>query len=115
MLFVILSTFVLTHMPTLAAFFQEAEGQVGWDPISLWRQMGWRSFMSFQFVVAGTFVGFLLNPVYWTLTTLWLVRLGVQRHAWLALDPDRTDLADRTSSGVRPRPSPSRRDRSRER
>ena len=25
-------------------------------PVRLWRQMGWRSFVSFQFVVAGTFV-----------------------------------------------------------
>jgi cellulose synthase/poly-beta-1,6-N-acetylglucosamine synthase-like glycosyltransferase len=41
-------------------------------PVKLWRQMGWRSWWSFQFVIAGTFVGFLLNPFYWVLTTLWL-------------------------------------------
>jgi cellulose synthase/poly-beta-1,6-N-acetylglucosamine synthase-like glycosyltransferase len=41
-------------------------------PLRLRRQIGWRSFVSFQFVVAGTFVGFLLNPFYWALTTLWL-------------------------------------------
>ncbi len=41
-------------------------------PVSLWRRIGSRSFVSFQFVVAGTFVGFLLNPIYWALTTLWL-------------------------------------------
>ncbi|HSO01649.1 MAG TPA: glycosyltransferase, partial [Gaiellaceae bacterium] len=41
-------------------------------PVRLRRQIGWRSFVSFQFVVAGTFVGFLLNPFYWALTTLWL-------------------------------------------
>jgi biopolymer transport protein ExbB/biopolymer transport protein TolQ len=35
-----ISTFVMTHAPLLAAFFQE-EATVGWDPISLWRQMGW--------------------------------------------------------------------------
>ena len=41
-------------------------------PVKLGRQMGWRSWWSFQFVIAGTFVGFLLNPFYWVLTTLWL-------------------------------------------
>src|ERR1035437_4203608 len=34
-----LATYSLSHVPTVAAWiFQEA--QVGWDPISLWRQMG---------------------------------------------------------------------------
>ena len=41
-------------------------------PVRLWRQIGWRNWVSFQFVVAGTFVGFLLNPFYWVLTSLWL-------------------------------------------
>lgn len=41
-------------------------------PIRLGRQMGWRSWWSFQLVVAGTFFGFLLNPIYWVLTTLWI-------------------------------------------
>jgi hypothetical protein len=31
-------------------------------PVRLGRQMGWRSWWSFQFVIAGTFFGFLLNP-----------------------------------------------------
>ena len=42
-------------------------------PVRLGRQMGWRSWWSFQFVIAGTFFGFLLNPVYWCLTTMWLL------------------------------------------
>jgi cellulose synthase/poly-beta-1,6-N-acetylglucosamine synthase-like glycosyltransferase len=41
-------------------------------PIKLQRQIGWRSWWSFQFVIAGTFVGFLINPLYWLLTTLWI-------------------------------------------
>ena len=42
-------------------------------PVRLGRQMGWRSWWSFQFVIAGTFFTFLLNPVYWCLTTMWLL------------------------------------------
>jgi len=49
-------------------------------PVKLWRQIGWRSWWSFQFVIAGTFFGFLLNPFYWCLTTLWLMtKAGVIR------------------------------------
>jgi len=40
-------------------------------PVKLLRQIGWRKWLSFQFVVGGTFLTFLLNPVYWALTTLW--------------------------------------------
>ncbi|HEX2017070.1 MAG TPA: glycosyltransferase [Solirubrobacteraceae bacterium] len=42
-------------------------------PVQMARAIGLRSFMSFQLVVGGTFVGFLLNPIYWALTSLWLV------------------------------------------
>jgi len=42
-------------------------------PLGLWRKLGWRSFFSFQFIVAGTFFAFLLNPFYWLLTTLWVL------------------------------------------
>ena len=42
-------------------------------PVRLWRQVGWKSWWSFQFVVGGTFFGFLLNPFYWLLTTVWLL------------------------------------------
>jgi cellulose synthase/poly-beta-1,6-N-acetylglucosamine synthase-like glycosyltransferase len=41
-------------------------------PIQLLRRLGWRRFWSFQFVVGGTFISFLLNPIYWLLTTLWV-------------------------------------------
>jgi cellulose synthase/poly-beta-1,6-N-acetylglucosamine synthase-like glycosyltransferase len=43
------------------------------NPFALWRSMGARAFISFQFTVAGTFFTFLLNPIYWLLTTLWLL------------------------------------------
>jgi hypothetical protein len=42
-------------------------------PVRLYRQVGWRSWWSFQFIIGGTFLSFLLNPVYWALTTLWVM------------------------------------------
>ena len=40
-------------------------------PVRLWRQVGGKSWWSFQFMVAGTFFSFLINPFYWALTTIW--------------------------------------------
>jgi cellulose synthase/poly-beta-1,6-N-acetylglucosamine synthase-like glycosyltransferase len=40
-------------------------------PISLWRALGTRAFLSFLLVVGGTVFGFMLNPILWVLTTLW--------------------------------------------
>ena len=40
-------------------------------PIKLWRAVGTKAFFSFNLVVGGTFIGFLLNPVFWLLTILW--------------------------------------------
>jgi cellulose synthase/poly-beta-1,6-N-acetylglucosamine synthase-like glycosyltransferase len=55
-------------------------------PIQLGRRLGWRRFWSFQFVVGGTFIGFLLNPLYWALTTLWfLTEAGVIREIFPGL------------------------------
>ena len=42
-------------------------------PVALYRQIGWRSWWSFQFIIGGTFVSFLLNPIYWGMTTLWVM------------------------------------------
>ncbi|HEY8705093.1 MAG TPA: glycosyltransferase family 2 protein [Gaiellaceae bacterium] len=42
-------------------------------PVRLWRQLGTRSFFSFQMIIGGTFFSFLLNPVYWLLTTSWVM------------------------------------------
>jgi cellulose synthase/poly-beta-1,6-N-acetylglucosamine synthase-like glycosyltransferase len=38
-------------------------------PLRMRNQIGWKSFISFQLVVGGTFI-FLLNPIFWALTTL---------------------------------------------
>lgn len=43
------------------------------NPVLLWRQLGPAGFLSFQLVIGGTFFGFLLNPVLWTLTGVWFV------------------------------------------
>jgi hypothetical protein len=40
-------------------------------PVRLWRAVGPRAFLSFQLVIGGTFFGFLINPVFWMLTTVW--------------------------------------------
>jgi len=40
-------------------------------PIQLWRDLGPNGFFSFQMVIGGTFIGFLMNPIYWALTSLW--------------------------------------------
>jgi len=63
MLFVILSTFVMTHMPPVAAFFQEAEAQIGWDPISLWHQMGWlaRGVVIILFIMSAWSIGVMID------------------------------------------------------
>ena len=63
MLFVILSTFVMTHMPTLAAFFQESTETIGWDPISLWKQMGWlaRGVVIILFIMSAWSIGVMID------------------------------------------------------
>jgi cellulose synthase/poly-beta-1,6-N-acetylglucosamine synthase-like glycosyltransferase len=41
-------------------------------PLRLVRELGFGAFLSFQFVVGGTII-FILNPIFWALTTLWLI------------------------------------------
>src|SRR3954453_21364171 len=62
MLFVTLSTFVMTHMPTLAVWFQE-EAQPQWDPISLWKQMGWlaRCVVIVLFIMSAWSIGVMID------------------------------------------------------
>jgi cellulose synthase/poly-beta-1,6-N-acetylglucosamine synthase-like glycosyltransferase len=40
-------------------------------PISLWRELGTKGFFSFNMVIGGTFLSFLLNPLLYLLTSLW--------------------------------------------
>lgn len=41
------------------------------DPLKLLRETGLAGFISFQFVVGGTFFSAIINPLLWTLTTIW--------------------------------------------
>jgi cellulose synthase/poly-beta-1,6-N-acetylglucosamine synthase-like glycosyltransferase len=50
-------------------------------PILLARQLGIANWLSFQLIVAGAFLTLLLNPLYWTVTVLWvLTKLGLAHH-----------------------------------
>ena len=40
-------------------------------PLRLMREIGFSAWWSFQFIVGGTII-FVLNPIFWVLTTLWL-------------------------------------------
>ncbi|HEY8598322.1 MAG TPA: glycosyltransferase family 2 protein, partial [Thermomicrobiales bacterium] len=42
-------------------------------PIRLWRALGPGGFLSFQFLIGGTVLVLLLNPLFWALTLLWFV------------------------------------------
>jgi cellulose synthase/poly-beta-1,6-N-acetylglucosamine synthase-like glycosyltransferase len=42
-------------------------------PVKLWRQLGWRGFLIFQVMIGGTVFSFLVNPIYWALTTIWFL------------------------------------------
>jgi biopolymer transport protein ExbB len=62
MFFANLATVVLANVPTVAAWmFQEA--QVGWDPISLWKQMGWlaRIVVIVLFIMSGWSIGVMID------------------------------------------------------
>src|SRR5664280_2807807 len=57
-----LATYSLSHVPTVAAWiFQEA--QVGWDPISLWRQMGIlaKIVVLILFIMSGWSIGVMID------------------------------------------------------
>lgn len=43
------------------------------DPFKLLREVGLKGFISFQFVTGGTFFAALVNPVLWTITTVWFL------------------------------------------
>ena len=54
-------------------------------PARLMRQIGLRSWLSLQLVLAGTFIGFFVNPIFWALNTAWiLTHAGVIREAFPA-------------------------------
>jgi cellulose synthase/poly-beta-1,6-N-acetylglucosamine synthase-like glycosyltransferase len=46
-------------------------------PMKLWQTLGPKAFLSFQFVLCGTFLCVLMNPVLWILTVLWFITHSV--------------------------------------
>ena len=57
-----IATYTLSHVPTAAAWvFQEAT--VGWDPLSLWKQMGWiaRIVVIILFIMSGWSIGVMID------------------------------------------------------
>ena len=63
MLFANLATLVLTNVPALAAAaFQEAHG-IGWDPISIWKQMGIlaQAVVIVLFLMSGWSIGIMID------------------------------------------------------
>ncbi len=40
-------------------------------PVQLWRTLGPRGFLGFQFIIGGTVLSLLLNPLYWGLVVAW--------------------------------------------
>ncbi|MDA8346064.1 MAG: glycosyltransferase [Thermaerobacter sp.] len=44
-------------------------------PVRLYRELGPKGFLGFQLVVGGTPFPFLVNPLYWLMTTLWFLSL----------------------------------------
>jgi biopolymer transport protein ExbB/biopolymer transport protein TolQ len=56
------ATLIFAHFPALAAVFFE-EGGVGWDPVSLWTQMGWmaRIDVILLFIMSGWSIGVMID------------------------------------------------------
>src|SRR5512143_1200499 len=57
-----LATLALAHVPALyLAMFQE--GAVGWDPVSLWKQMGWmaKGVAIILFIMSGWSIGVMID------------------------------------------------------
>src|SRR5512142_3131950 len=58
-----LATFVFANVPFAAWVFQEGGGTVGWDPISLWHQMGWlaKIVVIILFIMSGWSIGVMID------------------------------------------------------
>src|SRR5581483_5308616 len=57
-----LAALAMTHAGTLALWMQ-GEGAVGWDPVSLWKQMGWlaRIVVIILFIMSGWSIGVMID------------------------------------------------------
>ncbi|MGA8868615.1 MAG: MotA/TolQ/ExbB proton channel family protein [Candidatus Sulfotelmatobacter sp.] len=54
---------ILTHVPLVAAWFVQEGGAIGWDPISLWHQMGLvaRGVVIILFIMSGWSIGVMID------------------------------------------------------
>ncbi|NDJ60186.1 MAG: glycosyltransferase [Chloroflexi bacterium] len=43
------------------------------NPVRLFQDLGWRKFLSFQLTIFGTPITMLMNPIFWTLTLLYIL------------------------------------------
>src|SRR5213082_2584679 len=53
----------ITHISATLAMFQDTGEQVGWDPVSLWHQMGWmgRTVVIILFVMSAWSIGVMID------------------------------------------------------
>src|SRR5258707_12214356 len=58
-----LAALTYTHMSTMAAWFFQEQAAVGWDPISLWHQMGIpaKAVVIILFVMSGWSIGVMID------------------------------------------------------
>ncbi len=58
-----LATHSLIHVSTVATWLQDSGGTVQWDPLSLWRQMGWiaRIVVIILFIMSGWSIGVMID------------------------------------------------------
>ncbi len=56
-----LATLAYAHLPNLYAFFQEET--MGWDPVALWKQMGWmaKAVVIILFIMSGWSIGVMID------------------------------------------------------
>lgn len=56
------SAFFLTHIPLVGAWIAQ-EGAIGWDPVSLWKQMGWlaRAVVIILFIQSAWSIGVMID------------------------------------------------------
>ena len=47
------------------------------NPVRLWKELGVMGFVGFQLTIGGTFLQFLVNPLMWAITLIWIISTPV--------------------------------------
>src|SRR5437764_885055 len=57
------AAFTMTHMSLMAAWFLQDQPTVGWDPLSLWHQMGYiaKAVVIILFIMSGWSIGVMID------------------------------------------------------